>query len=266
MSNDKLKSTLERLSKLTAQNQGGSSVKFWNPKPGKNNLLVLPTPETGDPFLIWGEHKSLMEPAWKTIPCVKHNRNEECIVCSVIDDLKSQNWKGNFNIWKPIELKIRYFSPVVDLDDIDAGLQWWGYGKSVLGQFENWLLNLEEDEKAFYDLESPEKIIVNYDPDADPSLKYKLEHKSLKNLPENLDELMKEIKPLTEIFKFDKKKEEVAELLETYMAKIQSGLTEETTETETTETDATPATPPAPEIKKLNGLKAGAKDAKPVKK
>lgn len=258
MSNTNLKSTLERLRSLTAQNQGGgSSVKFWSPKAGKNNLLILPTEETGDPFLTWGEHKNLLDVSWKTVPCDKQNKGEDCIVCQVIDDLKAQNWKGNFNIWKPIELKTRYFSPVIDLDDVDAGLQWWGYGKSVLGQFENWLINLEEDETAFYDLAAPEKIVVNYDPDADPSLKYKLEHKLLKSVPDNLDELMKEIKPLNEIMKFSKKKEELAELLENYMAKVQASLEEEPAD-ETSTTEEEEETPPA-SSKKLNSLKKGSK-------
>ena len=256
-----LQATLVRLSKLTAQNQSTSGVKYWKAKPGKNNLLVLPTPETGDPFLVWGEHRSLTEPTWKSIPCTKHNHNDECIVCQIIDDLKAQNWKGNFNIWKPIELKIRYYSAVVDLDDLEAGLQWWGYGKSVLGQFENWLLNLEEDEKPFYDLSAPEKVIVNYVAEADPSLKYKLDKKPLKQLPEGVAELAETIKPLSEIFKFDKKKEEVAEMLEVYMTKIQESLESDENSTtddddqsnSTTQSDSVPETEAAkPEIKKLN--------------
>jgi len=230
MSNSKtLQSTLERLNKMTAQNQGGGGgkVKYYKAKNGKNNVLVLATPQTGDPFLEWGEHKALQSPSWKSIPCKKHNKNEECLVCSVIEDLQNQNWKGNFDIWKPIELKIRYFSPIVDLDDLAAGLQWWGYGKSVLGQFENWLINLEEDETPFYDLKDPEKVIITYDKDADPALKYKLDKKSLKKVPTEVDEIIEQIKPLTELFTFDKSSDEVATLLEDYMAKIQDALTAE---------------------------------------
>jgi len=251
-----LKSTLERLSKLTTQNTKTgteSSVKYWKAKHGKNNLIVLPSPETGDPFLTWGEHKNLQDVSWKTVPCDKQNKNTECIVCQVIDDLKKQNWKGNFSIWKPIEQSVRYFSPVIDLDDLDAGIQWWGYGKSVLGQFENWLLNLEGDETPFYDLSAPEKVVVNYDKDADPALKYKLEHKPLKNFPEGLEEMAKGIKPLVEIFTFRKTKDELAELLETYMTKIEAGLeTEGTSEEE--EEEETPVTTNTP-IKKLDALK-----------
>ena len=256
MSNN-LKSTLERLSKLTAQNQGGggSMTKYWSPQKGKNNLLVLPTEETGDTFLTWGEHKNLLDVSWKTVPCVKQNKNEECLVCQVIDDLKKQNWKGNFKIWKPIELKTRYFSPVIDLDNVDAGLQWWGYGKSVLGQFENWLINLEDGETPFYDSETPEKVVVNYDPDADPAMKYKLEHKALKSVPEEVEELKKDIKPLNEIFKFNKTKEELAELLECYMNKIQEEIEGDDENSNSTEETNDTEEAPKQTIKKLDALK-----------
>lgn len=264
MSN-KLQETLARLAKLNAQNgkQGnGGSVKYFSPKKGKNNLLFLATEETGDPFLVWGEHKGLLDKDWKTIPCKAHNKGEECLVCSIIKDLQKQDWKGNFNIWKPIEQKKRYFSPVVDLDDLSAGLQWWGYGKSVLGQLENWLLNLEEGETPFYDLENPEKVVVSYDPDADPSLKYKLDKKTLKEIPSEVEKAIKEIKPLVEVITFEKTDEQLAELLESYMAKIQSELEQtddDETQTDETQTDETQSEGKKPQIGKLSGLKKNQK-------
>ena len=119
--NNNLQKTLERLAKMNSVNTKTvtSSVKYYKTKPGKNNVLVLPTPQTGDPFLEWGTHKNLLDVSYKDIACTKHNKGEDCVICQVVEDLKKQNWKGNFEIWKPLELKVRYFSPVIDLDDID---------------------------------------------------------------------------------------------------------------------------------------------------
>jgi hypothetical protein len=264
MSNEKtkLQSTLERLAKMAAQNTGGGSkVKYWEPKQGKNNLIVLPTVETGDPFLEWGEHKSLQVPSWKSVPCAKFNKGEECLVCSIIADLQAQNWKGNFNTWKPIELKVRYFSPVVDLDDLEKGLQWWGYGKTVLTQFQTWLLNLEEDETEFYNISSPSKVIVNYDKDAEPTLKYKLDKKDLKHLPEGLDlaKVQEEIKSLNDLMgNYYKKDEELTELIENYIKNIQEGLAEEEEDDENkqeSETSPSKEEEAKPKVTKLDGLK-----------
>ncbi len=221
-----LQSTISRLKGMTSQAKGGGGMKYFKAKKGKNNLLFLTTEQTGDPFLEWGFHKNLMDPAWKGLPCSKYNKNETCLVCNVIEDLKKENWKGNFPLWKPIEQKIEFYSPVIDLDDVAAGLQWYRYGKSVLSQMQNWLINLEEDETPFYDLEAPEKIIVSYDPDADPALMYKLDKKALKTLPENIEELMKEIKPLAEVITFEKTPEEIAELLQNYMSNAEEILEE----------------------------------------
>lgn len=258
-----LQKTLERLAKMNQQYPKKGAGKFYKPKPGKNNLLILSTPQTGDPFLEWGGHKNLLDIAYQDIACNKHNKGEDCLICQVIDDLQKQNWKGNFPIWKPIELKIRYFSPVVDLDDLEAGVQWWGYGKSVLTQFETWLLNLEEGEEAFYSETEPVKVIVTYNKEAEPANMYKLDKKSIKPFPtEQIATWKSGIKPLIEIMGVGKSQEEVSTALESYMTKIQEELeataAEPTAETGTSETNNTTdaALASTPTVKKVNKLDA----------
>jgi hypothetical protein len=246
-----LQATLARLAKMNSTNTKTTtgSVKFYKAKPGKNNIIVLPTPQTGDPFLEWGTHKNLLDVSYKDIACNKHNKGEECLICQVVDDLKKQDWKGNFDVWKPLELKIRYFSPVIDLDDLEAGVKWWGYGKSVLGQFENWLLNLEEDEKPFYDTENPEKIIVNYNPDGAPTEMYKLDKKSTKTLGKEQNEAWAEtVKPLNEVMTYEMPQEKVVKALEEYMDKVKATVASATVPTE--DEDEKPA-----KVNKLDALK-----------
>jgi hypothetical protein len=267
-----MQETLARLKGMTSQNKG-SGVKYFKAKKGKNNLLFLSTEQTGDPFLEWGIHKNLLEPGWKSIPCSKHNRGEECLACTIIDDLKKQNWKGNYPLWKPIELKIEFYSPIIDLDDVAAGLQWFRYGKTVLTQMQNWLMNLEEGESPFYDLEHPEKIIVTYDPDKDPTLMYSLDKKSIKTLPDNIEELAKNIKPLSEVLLSNEKTvEEIAGLLEEYMshaeeklkeaediANASAGENEENNEETSDNPKENPKEKPLAAPKKLSELKGGPK-------
>lgn len=245
-----IQKTLERLSKMNQQNTktSSSSLKFFKAKPGKNNLLVLPTPMTGDPFMEWGTHKSLLDVPFKDTACEKHNRQGECLVCQVIDDLKKQNWKGNYPIWKPIELKIRYYSPVIDLDNIEEGVQFWGYGKSVLSQFETWLLNLEGGETSFYDKTSPEKVIVTYNPEASPADMYKLDKKATKAMTEaQYTEWEKSIKPLNELMPQGKGKEDIATILDNYMQKLKGEL-------DATNTDTPEAADETSSVKKVNKL------------
>lgn len=224
-----LRSTIERLNKMNSKNKGKNStttttkstIKYFKAKPGKNNVILLPTTETGDPFLEWGTHKNLLGESWKDIACAKHNKGQECLVCQVVDDLKAQNWKGNFNIWKPLETKIRYYSPVIDLDNIAEGLQWWNYGKSVLTQFETWLLNLEGDEKPFYNVDTPEKIIITYNKDAAPMDQYKLDKKTLKPFATSqVEEWSSGIKPLKELLTYETPQDRLLQLLDSYMERV----------------------------------------------
>ena len=232
-----LQKTLERLAKMNSTNTKTTTtttgVKYFKAKPGKNNIIVLGTPQTGDPFLEWGTHKNLLDVSYKDIACHKHNKGEECLICQVVDDLKKQNWKGNYEIWKPLELKIRYFSPVIDLDDIDAGVKWWGYGKSVLSQFENWLVNLEEGETAFYDVAAPEKIIVSYNPEGSPTEMYKLDKKSVKGFGKELNATWDStIKPLNEVMTYEMPQEKIVAALEAYMEKVKDQVAAATVEEE----------------------------------
>lgn len=216
-------STLARLAKMNNANTktkaaSTTTTKFFKPKPGKNNLLLLPTLETGDPFVEWHTHKNLLEKPYMDIACNKMNKGEECLICQVVDDLQKADWKGNYPLWKPLELKTRYYSPVIDLDDIDAGVQMWGYGKSVLAQFETWLLNLEEDEKVFFDIESPQKVLVTYNNTAAPADMYKLDKKILKPFPADQVQAWREaIRPLKDIMGAGKSESDIAAALENYM-------------------------------------------------
>lgn len=244
-------STLARLAKMNSANSKtkattGKTVKFFKPKPGKNNLLLLPLSETGDPFLEWHTHKNLLEKPYMDVQCNAMNKGEECIICQVVEDLQKADWKGNYPLWKPLELKTRYYSPIIDLDDIEAGVQLWGYGKSVLAQFETWLLSLEDDEKAFFDVESPQKVLVNYNSTAAPADMYKLDKKPLKPFPaEQVAEWQSGIRPLKDVMGAGKSEEEITAALENYMERMKDQVA------------ATDTDDDAPAASKLGSLKKG---------
>ena len=239
----KLQETLSRLNKMTSQKKGsgtGKKINYWKPKQGKNELIVLPFAALGDPFFEWGEHKGLLEPSYLSIPCAQHFDGSPCPICEVVKDLKKADWKGNKEMWAPIETKVRYYSPVVDLANIEAGIQWFSYGKTVLSQFQTWLVNLEEDELPFYSVENPEKIIVNYDKEADAALKYKLDKKTIKKLPEGLDleelvEGMEDLGALLNQYKRDDNA--LAQIVDDYLKVFAESLSDDDEEEEkTTET------------------------------
>ncbi len=261
-----VKETLEKLSKLKKNTPSGGKTeskkfaKFYKPKDKKkNNLLVLNFPNSNDPFAFYHQHANLLTEG-KTIPCKEGNLEEKCIICEVVKELKADDWRGNLPIWKPIEAKIRYYSPVVDLDDLESGVQYWGYGASVMNQFEGWLSNLEDDEKEFYNPEDPKKVIVDYDKSKDAANMYRLDKKDLKNITkEQIENWQKEVQLFTEVTKYFYKTEEEEEILvQKYLDQAKSKLSEapetETADEENEEEDNSTSNSAS---SRLNQLKKG---------
>jgi hypothetical protein len=222
-------------------NQRKQNAKYFQCKEGRNDVLVLPTSKEGHPFAEWWVHKALIDPSkpWIAVACDKHNDGGECVICDMAQTLKDQSFKGNEALWKPLEAQKEMYSPVIDLADVDAGVQWWSYGRSISSQFETWLRNIEEGETAFYDPTAPQKIIVNYDKNAAPKDKYKLDKKNLKPLdPAVYEEWFGAIKPIDEIRNNRKPAEEKEEILGNYIRGKEKALKAMTV--------AQPVTAPAP--------------------
>lgn len=254
MSNTKsLTAALERLSKMNA-NPKSANAKYFQCKEGKNNVLVLPI--SGDPeahpFAEWWVHKGLVDPAkpWIAIACDKNNEGGECVICDMVQTLKDKNFKGNEEIWKPLEAVKEMYSPVIDLDDIDTGVQWWSYGKSISGQLEMWLRNLEDEEKPFYDPTAPQKLIVTYAKANAPKDKYKLDKKNLKPIdPATYVEWFEKIKPIEQVRNNKKTADEKEEILGNYIHAREKVL-----KSMTVKEEPKAAAPAAPTISKKSAI------------
>lgn len=220
-----LQKTLEKLNSLkkkgsTSKSEGQKFAKFYKPKDKeKNNIIFLTFPKAGDPFAFYHQHANILPEPGKTVPCKQGNLNERCVICETVASLKAEDWKGNYPVWNPIEAKIRFYSPIVDLDNIDAGVQYWGYGQSVMKQLETWLENLEDDEKEFYNIEDVQKIIVNFDKSLSAMEMYKLDKKALKGVEKaQIAEWQSQVQELSEITKnFYKSEEEEEFIVQKYL-------------------------------------------------
>lgn len=228
-----LQAALERLSKMNVAPKKQNS-KYFQCKEGRNDVLVLPLTADGHPFAEWFVHKGLIDPAkpWFAIACDKHNDGGECVICDMANALKDQNIKGNEALWKLLEATKEMYSPVIDLNDVDAGVQWWSYGRSISGQFETWLKNLDEDEKPFYDPAGPQKVIVTYTKEAAPKDKYKLDRKNLKPIAESqYEKWFGTIKPIDQVRNNRKTEDEKEQILAAYVKGKEKQLKSMTVET-----------------------------------
>lgn len=216
---------------------------FYKIKEGKNELLVF-TPAFGeDPFTFWGFHRGLQEVDYWSIPCDKKNKNETCLVCDVVESLKTEDWKGNQHLWMPIEDKTETYVPVIDLTSAATqaeGPKWWRVSKTVLNSMVDSLKNLEDGEVSFFDTTAPQRVIVNYDKNQPPATQYSVSFKALKTIPtpEQYAEWASAVQPVGE-YVFSKSQDEVKKLVDEYFARMAELLDETTTpEAETSEAPA----------------------------
>lgn len=238
MSTNNIGSILERINKVSPKPkekqktdwaaQGELKKKsFTKLKIGKNQVGIVPL-DTKDPFVIWAYHAGLQETSYWSVPCDGYNKDKECIVCNVIEDLKKEDEQGNKHIWFPIRQQFEFYVPVVNLESeetIDEGIKWLRFGKLIMGQFKEWLSNTDEDEEPFYSDEEPQKIIITYDKSAAPGDMYKLDKKRFKGFDEQqLADFRAKLNPLTD-FMFSKSQDDLKKIVDKYFERIAGEVT-----------------------------------------
>jgi len=126
--------------RLAALANGGSKKKdMWKPK-DKHVIRLLPYPHGDEPFIELGFHYELG--ATKTLLCPKFNFGKECAVCEFADKLRSWNdedgnakkeaeRKADFEIFKKIQVKQRYYVPMIERGHESEGPKFWSFGKTI---------------------------------------------------------------------------------------------------------------------------------------
>lgn len=196
---------------------------FLKIKNGKTNVVFVTPEGAEDPFSFWGVHAGLQKTSYWTVQCDEENEGTECTVCNVINELKNEDYKGNYKLYNPIKKDIEYYAPVVVVDSdktIEEGIKWLKISKTVMSQLTEWIRNMEADEEPFYSDEEPQKISIIYAKDAAPADKYKLDKRNFKAFSdEQLSEWRAELKEIKE-FMFIKSQESINKLVEEYFARV----------------------------------------------
>lgn len=199
---------------------------FWKPKTGKNQILIFTPDFSGEPFSFWGYHQGLQEVDYYSVPCDKKNKGEECLICNVVDDLKSSDWAGNKHLWAPIEQKIYTYAPIIDLSSKESmaeGPKWFRIPKTVMSQLTDNLCNLEFEngERPFYDHSQPQRILLNYDKDQAPASQYGVQFKELKDVPseQQYADWSGSVKPVLD-YMFTKANNNNKQLIDEYFLRI----------------------------------------------
>ena len=127
--------------KLNAlQNKGGGSkTAFWSPKEGNSySVRVVPTPD-GDPFKEFWFHYELGTQGG--FLCPKKNFSDVCPACDFASKLYKEKNEESAKMAKKFLPRQRFFSPVVVRGEEKEGIKVWGYGKNAYQDLINLVLN-----------------------------------------------------------------------------------------------------------------------------
>ena len=120
-------------SKLQDLESGGKSKQdqiWWRPQEGDQDIRIVPT-EDGDPFKVYHFHYNLGEGARGGVLCPKRQFGENCPICDFASKLWQEGTDDSKKMAKSLFARQRFFSPVIDRDNEEAGVRIWGYGKTI---------------------------------------------------------------------------------------------------------------------------------------
>ena len=172
--------------------EGESNTSYWKPKDGRNIVRILPVggvlPSdwvTPYPFLKVGFHSKVGLSMNDTVCCPRLTYNKACPICQFQWTLYKSNNNEDKELAKEIRAYDRIIANIIDLSDVEKGVQKYAFGKTLARKIMTYI-----EDPEFKPLLDPEKghnfIIIK---------------KTVDNFP-NYDDSRPEVKisSLTEIY------------------------------------------------------------------
>ena len=133
-----MKKMRSKLTQLKSRGSGGGN--FWKPQDGNQTIRILPT-EDEDPFKQFFFHYNVGEGGG--FLCPKHNFGDNCPVCGFVKTLYQQGDDESKEVARGLNVKSRFFSPVLVRGEDDSGVRVYGYSKTVYETLLGLVLNPE---------------------------------------------------------------------------------------------------------------------------
>lgn len=96
-------------------------------KTGTKTIRILPATNGGTPFVEMHAHKVLVDGEWKTFPCLKHEKGEDCPFCEARAALQATGKESDKELAKKFNARLMYVVKVIDRDNEDEGVKFWRF-------------------------------------------------------------------------------------------------------------------------------------------
>jgi hypothetical protein len=126
--------------------EGGGSSDYWKPKDGKNLVRLLPLGginpndwKTPYPMLMSGVHPNVGLSLRDTVYCPRLTHNQACPICAFVWKLWNTKNKEDEDLARRIKAYKRILMNIIDLSDIEAGVQKYAFGKKLAAKIVSYL-------------------------------------------------------------------------------------------------------------------------------
>jgi hypothetical protein len=96
-------------------------------KTGTKTIRILPASNGGTPFVEMHAHKVLVDGEWKTYPCLKHEKGEDCPFCEARAALQATGKDSDKELAKKFNARLMYVVKVIDRDNEADGVKFWRF-------------------------------------------------------------------------------------------------------------------------------------------
>ena len=118
--------------------EGGGQTDFWKPKDGRNLVRILPIGGvlptdwvTPYPLLISGVHPNVGLSLRETVYCARLTHSKACPICNFVWKLYNTKNDDDIRLAKNIRAYNRVIANIIDLSNVEAGVQKFAFGKTL---------------------------------------------------------------------------------------------------------------------------------------
>jgi hypothetical protein len=191
----------QKLANIANRNQ---STAYWSPpKDGKATIRMFPYPHSEDPFLDYFFHFNIGR---QSILCpVKNGLGSSCPICKLADEMYRSTNSQDKEISKRLYARQRFYGTVIDRADETLTGKYWGFSMSLYTKFLTWLSEEGGDYENFMDFDTGLDLVVSLEKTpgkmfVSPTAEPKRRESPLANTKEEIEMIMKSVKPASELF------------------------------------------------------------------
>lgn len=122
------------------------STEFWKPKEGRNLIRILPlggvSPadwKTPYPFVVSGLHANVGLSMQERVYCPRLTHNKPCPICAFVWKLWNSKIPDDITLARRIKSYKTVLANIVDLSDVEAGIQKYAMGKKLAAKVISYL-------------------------------------------------------------------------------------------------------------------------------